>query len=99
MDSVVFLAEENQEVVRSDIWHEDGTLVFQARMTQSSVAVFCPSIRASFAVPPQGALDIPRVEGRPLVHLSDSAYDIKVLLETLYDTISSGSHIQYAFMA
>lgn len=78
------------EVTRSEIWFEDGNIVLQAEATLFKVyrgvlaknsAVFKSIL--SIPQPPSGT--DAAVEGCPVVHLSDSAVDVAVVLLALFE--------------
>lgn len=74
--------------VRSDIWFDDGSVILQAESTQFRVhrtmlARHSPVFRDIFSIPQPG--DEALIEGCPIIHLSDSAEDIRLTLLALYD--------------
>ncbi len=86
--SAVVLAEPQQD---SEFWFEDGNVVIVAgnasfRAHTGVLSRHSEIFRNMFGVP-QPALPAPSdvVDGRPVVHVSDSAYDFKQLLHMLYD--------------
>ena len=89
---------ENGEFVtttRSDLWLPDGNVIVQAEGTQYKVHRSILAIHSSvfddmFSIPqPSGG---PLVEGCPIVHLSDTAGDITIMLDAIYRRryVSSG---------
>ncbi|KZP30453.1 hypothetical protein FIBSPDRAFT_814728 [Athelia psychrophila] len=75
-------------LVRSDIWYDDGNVVLQAGCTQFKLyrgilgensSVFKDMV--SFPQPP--LVDTDLVDGCPVVHLSDSAEDVKYVLQSI----------------
>ncbi|KAJ7645667.1 hypothetical protein DFH06DRAFT_1476892 [Mycena polygramma] len=78
------------ETIRSKIWYDDGSVILQAESTQCRVhwtvlaqsSPFFANLRG-LPQPP----DEPRVEGCPVVRLSDSSEDVEHLLQTLYDPL------------
>ncbi|KAJ3516381.1 hypothetical protein NMY22_g14224 [Coprinellus aureogranulatus] len=78
-----------KEVIRSDIWLEDGNIVLEAERTQfrahrGLLARVSPIFSDVFSVP-QPAQEDPMVDGCPVLHLQDSAEDVHHLLSALYD--------------
>lgn len=75
--------------VRSEsIWIRDGNIVLQAEGTQFKVyqgllALQSVIFRDMFAIPPPSTGQ-DQVEGCPLVHLSDTAVDIAIMLEAIF---------------
>lgn len=69
------------------LWLEDGNIILHAENTQFRVHRSVLSIHSTvfqdmFGIPqPQGE---PTIDGCPVVHLSDSAQDVKLLLDALY---------------
>ncbi|CAA7266032.1 unnamed protein product [Cyclocybe aegerita] len=75
-------------IARSDIWMDDGSIVLQAEFTQFRVhrtmlTRHSNIFKDMFSVS-QPSSDL-TVEGCPVVHLSDSAQDMKYVLSALYD--------------
>ncbi|KAJ7707371.1 hypothetical protein B0H17DRAFT_1032527 [Mycena rosella] len=78
------------EIVRSEIWHPDGSVVLQAGNTQFRVHWSVLSLHSSFFRGMQGLpqpQDQPSVEGCPIVELSDSVEDVKHVLAALYNPL------------
>lgn len=83
---------EHCDIVRSSIWFADGGTVLQAEDTQFCVhdgvlsmhsVVFRDMLAESHD---KGHSDlVERVDGRPLVRVSDTAEDMTFLLQALYD--------------
>ncbi|KAJ7777517.1 hypothetical protein DFH07DRAFT_911447 [Mycena maculata] len=78
------------EPTRSDIWHADGSVVLEADATQFrvhwSVLALHSSLFRDLRDRPQSP-DHPRIEGCPVVQLSDTSRDLKHLLDALYDPL------------
>ncbi|KAK7025094.1 BTB domain-containing protein [Favolaschia claudopus] len=78
---------DDTEVMRSDIWKADGSVVLQAGNTQFrvhwSVLAENSSVFSDMQGLPQPS-DQPTVEGCSIVELSDDPDDIKFLLKALY---------------
>ncbi|KAF7967544.1 hypothetical protein HWV62_33964 [Athelia sp. TMB] len=76
-------------VTRSDVWLEDGNIVLQAEGTQFKVyrgilALNSPIFDDMFSMPqPVAGPETQTVEGCPVVHLMDSAVDVKIVLQAL----------------
>jgi len=83
------------ELTRSpDYWFDDGSIILEAESTQFRVhrtmlARHSSVFRDMFEIP-QPAHGEPVVEGCLVVHLSDSAEDIKHMLCSLYDKCVEG---------
>ncbi|KAJ7472850.1 hypothetical protein FB451DRAFT_1558974 [Mycena latifolia] len=78
------------EIVRSEIWHPDGSVVLQAGDTQFRIHWSFLSRHSSFFRDMQGLPqppDQPSVEGCPVVELSDRVEDVEYVLETLYNPL------------
>ncbi|KAF7969822.1 hypothetical protein HWV62_28032 [Athelia sp. TMB] len=76
------------EPVRSDIWYEDGNVVLQAGGMQfkvfRGVLAECSSVfKDMFTFPQPSAADTEQVEGCPVIHLSDSAQEVKIVLQAI----------------
>ncbi|KAJ6589833.1 hypothetical protein DFH09DRAFT_908850 [Mycena vulgaris] len=79
---------ENASITRSDIWHNDGSLVLQADNTQFRVhwgvlALHSSFFRAMQSVPQPP--DQPSVDGCPVLEMQDAVQDIEHLLKVLYN--------------
>ncbi|KAJ7270066.1 hypothetical protein B0H12DRAFT_823555 [Mycena haematopus] len=78
---------ENEDITRSNIWYDDGSVVLQAGNTQFRVhwailakhSPFFHQMRGLPQPPNQ-----PSVDGCPLVELPDASIDVEFLLEALY---------------
>jgi hypothetical protein len=77
------------QIIRSTIWYHDGSIVLQAETTQFCVHA---SVLSQHSVVFRDMLSVPAsaatsdaVDGKPLVHVSDRASEIKHLLLALYD--------------
>ncbi|KAJ7928424.1 hypothetical protein B0H13DRAFT_1967194 [Mycena leptocephala] len=79
---------EDAFITRSDVWYEDGSVVFQAQTTQFRVhwgvlAQHSEFFRDMQRLPqPPGQ---PTVDDCPVVELTDEAADVEHLLRTLYN--------------
>ncbi|KZP28181.1 hypothetical protein FIBSPDRAFT_275953 [Athelia psychrophila] len=74
---------------RSDIWFEDGNVVIQAEGKQFKVhrgvlAANSSIFKDMFAMPQPLAEGEKTVEGCPVIHVSDSAADIAIVLRALF---------------
>ncbi|KAJ7482275.1 hypothetical protein B0H11DRAFT_2022450 [Mycena galericulata] len=67
-----------QEITRSEIWHDDGSVVLQAEETQFRVHWGVLSSHSSF---------FRDMRGCPLIELPDSSVDLQHLLGALYDPL------------
>ncbi|KAJ7502966.1 hypothetical protein B0H11DRAFT_1987207 [Mycena galericulata] len=78
---------ENAPITRSEIWHDDGSIVLQAENTQFRVHWGVLSLNSSFFRDMKGLPqppDQPNVDGCPIVELSDTEEDVQYLLKALY---------------
>ncbi|KAJ7502979.1 hypothetical protein B0H11DRAFT_2188099 [Mycena galericulata] len=78
---------ENAPIMRSNIWHDDGSVVLQAGDMQFRVHWSVLSLNSSFFRDMKGLPqppDQPSVEGCPIVELSDAVEDVEYLLKALY---------------
>ncbi|KAJ6551382.1 hypothetical protein B0H19DRAFT_1264030 [Mycena capillaripes] len=79
---------EAENLTRSDIWHDDGSVVLQAESTQFRVHWSVLSLHSTFfrdmrSLPqPDGQSSI---EGCPVIQLHDSSVDVEHLLNALYN--------------
>lgn len=76
------------QAVRSEPWLEDGNVVLQAegkqfRVHRSTLSLNSSIFRYMFGVP-QPPEEGETVEGCPVVHLSDSAEDVKIVLDAVF---------------
>ncbi|KAJ7649953.1 hypothetical protein FB45DRAFT_778846 [Roridomyces roridus] len=82
---------DDQEIVRSsEIWHRDGSLVLQAEGKQFRVHWGVLSVHSAFFRDMEGIPqppDEPKIEGCPVIELSDSAQDLEVVLKSLYNPL------------
>ena len=88
-----------------DLWFADGSVVLRAddalyRVYSGILSQASPVFRAMFGIP-QPAYDGESYDGCPLVHMPDSAQDLRPFLRALYDcrqvsAISSG-HVMSAY--
>ncbi|KAJ6551381.1 hypothetical protein B0H19DRAFT_1236564 [Mycena capillaripes] len=83
---------EAEHLTRSDIWHDDGSVVLQAESTQFRVHWSVLSLHSTFFRDmrslPQPA-DQPSIEGCPVIQLHDSSVDVEHLLNALYNPFVS----------
>ncbi|KZP11117.1 hypothetical protein FIBSPDRAFT_191863 [Athelia psychrophila] len=75
--------------VRSDIWYDDGNVILQVESTQFKVyrGVLAQSssvFNDMFSFPQPPATDAGLVEGCPIVHLSDSATEVRYVLQAIF---------------
>ncbi|KAJ6542607.1 hypothetical protein B0H19DRAFT_303814 [Mycena capillaripes] len=94
---------EDEDITRSDIWHDDGSVVLQAETTQFRVHWSILSLQSTFFREmrdlPQPA-DQPSIEGCPVIELHYSAADVKHLLHALYNQlIFSEKKLPFPFIA
>lgn len=77
-----------EDIVRSKIWYDDGSVILQAESTQCRVHWTVLAQHSSFfsdlRTVPQPP-DEPRIEGCPIILLSDSIQDLEHLLRALYN--------------
>ena len=83
------------EVVRdSDVWFEDGNVVAIAQQTafrfhkgalSRQSVIFCDLFSVPQPQPANQEASIQHMDGCPVVHVSDTAYDFKHLLRAVYD--------------
>jgi len=74
-------------VTRSELWLADGNLVIQAESTQfrvhrSILSMHSNILNDCFGIPQPEEQET--VEGCPIIHVSDSAADMKCILSLLY---------------
>ena len=82
-------ADTHTQVTRSTPWFEDGNIILEAEGHQFKVfrgilAAKSVVFADMFIVSQPGPTGL--VEGCPVIHLSDKAKDIKVILEVLFDS-------------
>ncbi|KAJ7188685.1 hypothetical protein C8R46DRAFT_1055489 [Mycena filopes] len=78
---------EDAPITRSELWHNDGSVVLQAESTQFRVHWSVLGRNSSFFRDMQSLpqpLDQPTVEGCPVVELPDNAIDVEFVLKALY---------------
>jgi hypothetical protein len=78
---------EDAPITRSEIWHNDGSVVLQPGNTQFRVHWSVLALHSSFFRDMQGLPqppDQPSVEGCPVVELPDDTEDVEYLLKVLY---------------
>ncbi|KAJ6551380.1 hypothetical protein B0H19DRAFT_1157418 [Mycena capillaripes] len=79
---------EAEHLTRSDIWHDDGSVVLQAESTQFRVHWSVLSLHSTFFRDMRGLpqpADQPSIEGCPVIQLHDSSVDVEHLLNALYN--------------
>ncbi|KZP13430.1 hypothetical protein FIBSPDRAFT_753509 [Athelia psychrophila] len=94
-------------ITRSDIWFEDGNVVIQAegthfRVYRGALAAHSPIFKDMFAMPQPPSEGEGTVEGCPVVHLSDTAADITIVLKALFllsGHIVSGEPLDFTAVA
>lgn len=74
--------------VRSEIWYDDGSVILQAEGVQFKVyrGVLAESSSVfsdMFSIPQPTSAETELIEGCHVVHLSDSAEDVRYILEAL----------------
>lgn len=77
-----------EELTRSDIWHDDGSVVLQVESTLfrvhwSVISLHSPFFRDMRDLPQPA--DQPSIEGCPVVVLHDSSEDVQYFLHALYN--------------
>ncbi|KAJ6589870.1 hypothetical protein DFH09DRAFT_1026995 [Mycena vulgaris] len=75
-------------VTRSEIWHNDGSVVLQAENTQFRVHWSVLSLHSPFFRDMQGLPqppDQPSIDGCPVIELPDGVQDVEHLLKALYN--------------
>lgn len=86
--------------VRSDIWYHDGNVILQAGNTQFKVyqgalAEASSVFKDMFSFPQPPAADTELVEGCPVVHVSDSAEELKIVLQAMLQLQCVKSYIVF----
>lgn len=79
---------EPTQIIRSDVWYDDGNVVLQAQGTQFKfyrgiLAHSSPVFKDMFTIPQPASVDTQLVDGCPVVHLFDLAEDVKYILRAL----------------
>lgn len=77
---------------RSDLWLEDGNVIFVAentafRVHRSILSKYSEVFRDMFSIPQPA--DAEMLEGCPVVHLQDTKNDVAHVLSALFDTGNS----------
>lgn len=77
------------DLVRSDVWYDDGNVVLQAQNAQfkihKSILVHSSAVFRDMLSLPQPPLeDTYVVDGCPVVHLSDSAEEVRYILQAIF---------------
>ncbi|KZP30915.1 hypothetical protein FIBSPDRAFT_1037856 [Athelia psychrophila] len=92
--------------VRSDIWYRDGNIVLQAGITQFKVYQGALGEASSvfkdmFSFPQPPAADMELVEGCPVVHVSDSAEELKIVLQAIFQLqyVTGGEKLSLAVVS
>lgn len=75
--------------VRSDIWYHDGNVILQAGNTQFKVyqgalAEASSVFKDMFSFPQPPVADTEPVQGCPVVRVSDSAEELKIVLQAIF---------------
>lgn len=75
--------------LRSDIWYEDGNIILQAggtqfKVYQGTLADNSTVFKKIFSFPQPLSKDTQMVEGCPVVDLSESAQEVRCMLEAIY---------------
>lgn len=88
-----------QSTTRSVIWLEDGNVVIQAETTQfkvlrSLLAAHSSVFKDMFSMPQPPSEAEGTVQGCPVVHVSDSAVDVAIVLRALF--FRGCAHTMYA---
>lgn len=80
------------DVVRSDIWFDDGNIILQAgghqfRVYRGLLARHSPVFKDMFAIPQPAGNSSPtaQADNCPIIHLADSADDVHFMLVKLYN--------------
>ncbi|KAF8201184.1 hypothetical protein K438DRAFT_1821537 [Mycena galopus ATCC 62051] len=94
---------EEERLTRSDIWHDDGSLVLQVESTLFRVHWTILCMHSTFFRDmrdlPQ-PVDLPSIEGCPVIELHDSLEDVKHLLDALYNPhIFNQEKLSFPFIA
>lgn len=73
-------------ITHSELWFKDGSMVLQAENTwfkvHQGILSVSSTVFSDMFLAPQPAGEL-LVEGCPIVHLSDTAKDIKIMLEAI----------------
>ncbi|KZP14548.1 hypothetical protein FIBSPDRAFT_796694 [Athelia psychrophila] len=101
--------QESVDPVRSDIWYDDGNVVLQADGTQFKVhkSILAQSSSVfndmfGFPQPPSAGTDLDHlVEGCPVVHLSDSAEEVRYMLQAVFqqEHLSFGENMSFPVLS
>lgn len=89
-DSLEDPSDRPADPVRSDIWYDDGNVILQAENTQYKVyrGVLAQSssvFRDMFSFPQPPASNMVTIEGCPVIRLSDSAEEVKYILQAIFE--------------
>ncbi|KZP13431.1 hypothetical protein FIBSPDRAFT_797890 [Athelia psychrophila] len=100
-------SDEAGSTTRSEIWFEDGNVVLQAEGThfkvyRGALAAHSPIFKDVFAMPQPPSEGEAAIEGCPVVHLSDTAADVTIVLKALFllsGHIVAGEPLDFAVVA
>ncbi|KZP19037.1 hypothetical protein FIBSPDRAFT_1045789 [Athelia psychrophila] len=94
------------DLVRSDVWYDDGNVVLQAQNAQfkihKSILVHSSAVFRDMLSLPQPPLeDTYVVDGCPVVHLSDSAEEVRYILQAIFQRkyVADEEKIPFAVMS
>lgn len=81
---------DSDRITRSQYWFEDGNVVLQAentlfRVHQSILSCHSQIFKDTFAMPQAPSDENERIEGCPVIPLSDTAEDLGNIISLLYD--------------
>lgn len=82
---------EGQQLVHcSDVWFDDGNVVLVAENTlfkiyRGTLKAQSPLFEDLFALPQQESEQLEKYEDCPLIHLHDSAADMRIFLKAMID--------------
>ena len=92
------------DVVRSDIWFDDGNIILQAggyqfRVYRGLLARHSPVFRDMFAMPqpPGNSSPTAQTDDCPIIHLADSADDVRFMLTKLFNMCVLDLYSQHVF--
>ncbi|KAF7315142.1 BTB domain-containing protein [Mycena indigotica] len=95
---------DDASVIRSDIWHADGSVVLQARLTQfrvhtSVLSMHSPIFKDMFEISRPDS-DGPMVDGCPVVELADNPKDVENILRAFYNpTLLLQPQLEFSLVA
>ncbi|KAF7978929.1 hypothetical protein HWV62_44133 [Athelia sp. TMB] len=98
---------EPTQIIRSDVWYDDGNVVLQAQGTQfkfyRGILAHSSSVfKDMFTIPQPASVDTQLVDGCPVVHLSDSAEEVRYILRALCPerhTLSGTTELPFAVLS